>query len=183
MCKNWVLEQALWNIRGFPLILKPWQSSETLSEVDLSSFPLWVQIHGLPMGQTTRAVAFAAASRVGEVVEVDFRSSRKVWVTQIIRVKVLVAVDRPLCSGFFLPRLNRVATSIQFKYEKIFGFCFNGGCLGHLTNICPTPPNSLEAPEGFSYRMMAPSQNYRRFSAPNRVISKDKGPTSRFTTP
>lgn len=43
-----------------------------------------------------------------------------------------------------------------------------------MSNIWPTPPNSLEAPEGFSYRMMAPSQNYRRFSTPNRVILKAK---------
>lgn len=118
VCKNRVLTQAPWNIKGFPLLLKPWKSGETLSEVDLSSFPLWVQIHGLPMGQTTRAMAFEAASKVRKVLEVDFRSSKELWVTQFIRVKVMVEVDQPLCPGFFLPRSNRDAAWIQFKYEK-----------------------------------------------------------------
>lgn len=53
-------------------------------EVDLSTIPLWVQVHGLPMGQTTKKMAEDGASRIGEVVEVDFRSSKVVWVTQFI---------------------------------------------------------------------------------------------------
>lgn len=96
------------------------------------------------MGQTTRFVAIEAARRVGEVLEVDFRSSREVWVTQFIRVKVLVMVAQllVLVSGFFLPQSNRGDAWIQFKYEN-FRVCFNYGRLGHLTNICPSPPSSL----------------------------------------
>lgn len=174
VCKNRVLTQVPWNIRGFPLILKPWKSGETLSEVDLSFFPLWVQIHGLPIGQTTRAMAFEVASKVGNVLEVDFQSPKGLWVTQFIKVKVMVEVDRPLCPGFFLLRLNRDVAWIQFKFEHIFGFCFNCGRLGHLMNICPAAPNSLVEPASFSYRTMANTQNYRRFSGPNNMIPKTK---------
>lgn len=82
--RNRVLKQSPWNIRGFPLVLKVWKQGETVHEVDLSTIPLWVQVHGLPMGQTTKKMVEDGANRIGEVVEVDFRSSKVVWVTQFI---------------------------------------------------------------------------------------------------
>lgn len=112
---NRVLEEAPWNNRGFPLVLKSWKIGDTINKVDLSSFPSWVQIHGLPMGQTTKAMARAAASKVGEVVEVDFRFSREVWVTQFIRVKVMVLVAQPQCSG-------GVICVISFLFRNLMGF-------------------------------------------------------------
>lgn len=110
-----------------------------MQEADLSSFPVWVQVHGLPMGHTTRQGTESAARRIGEVLEVDFRSYRSVWVTQFIRVRVRLLISQPLSLGFFLPRLNRADTWVQFKYEKIAGFCYNCGLLGHMSNICSAP--------------------------------------------
>lgn len=171
-CRNRVLEQSPWNIRGFPLVLKTWKQGETMHEVDLSTIPLWVQVHGLPMGQTTMKMAEEAASWIGEVVDVDFRLSKVVWVTQFIRVKVLLDLSQPLPPGFMLPRAQREPTWIQFKFEKVSGFCFNCGRLGHLMNTCSAPPNTLVAPATLSPRMFANSHNYRRFIGLNRVIPK-----------
>lgn len=143
-----------------------------MDEVDLDSLPLWAQIHGFPLGHSTQDMAIVAASQIGEVLEVDFRSSKAVWVTQFIRVKVLVALSHPLSPGFFLPSTNRDDTWIQFKYEKVSGFCFNCGLLGHLTNSCQAAPSGRVEPATFSSRMFAHSQEYRRFVAPNRLIPK-----------
>lgn len=126
-CRQRVLEQAPWSFKGFPLLLKPLSPGETVHEVDLASFPVWVQVHGLPMGQSTKLMEETAARRAGKVVEVDFRSNKEVWVTQFIRVKVLIQVSQPLVSGFFFPRLHREDTWVQFKYEKLTGFCYNCG--------------------------------------------------------
>lgn len=66
---------------------------ETPEEVNFSTVGIWVQLHGLPLGHSTNEMARWAAGRLGEVLEVDFRSNRLVWVTQYIRVKVAVKVD------------------------------------------------------------------------------------------
>jgi hypothetical protein len=38
-----------WNIKGNPLILKPWEAGSTLSEIDFSKGAYWVQVHGPPI--------------------------------------------------------------------------------------------------------------------------------------
>lgn len=66
-------------------------------------------MHGLPMGQKTKLKAGWVANRVGKVLEVDFRSQRIVWVTQFIRVKVLINVSKPLSPRFLcLERFGRM---------------------------------------------------------------------------
>lgn len=87
-CRQRVLDLAPWNIKGFPLVLKPWCQGETVHEVDLSKIPIWVQVHGLPLGQNTRQRVEWAARKIGEVMEVDFRSQRSVWVAQYTKAKV-----------------------------------------------------------------------------------------------
>lgn len=76
-------------------------------EVNFEEIPIWVQMHGLPMGQTTKLKASWPASKEGRGLEVDFRSPRNVWVTQFIRMRILLNIAKPLCPGFFLPRENR----------------------------------------------------------------------------
>lgn len=55
--KQRVMDQSPWNIKGFPLVLKTLEQGETILQVDFSVFPIWVQVYGLPMGQTTKAKA------------------------------------------------------------------------------------------------------------------------------
>lgn len=55
-------------------------------------------------------------SRIGEVLEVDFRSQKAVWVTQFLRVKVLLRISNPLSPDFFLPRTNREDSWIELNY-------------------------------------------------------------------
>lgn len=47
--KDRVLGQGPWNFKGFYMILREWNSQETIDEVDLSLVEFWVQIHGLPL--------------------------------------------------------------------------------------------------------------------------------------
>lgn len=54
------------------LVLQVLSPRDTVAEVELVRFPVWVQMHGLPLGQATKAKVEWAASKVGEVLEVDF---------------------------------------------------------------------------------------------------------------
>lgn len=53
-CRVRILDQAPWSIKGFHLLLKPWSQGETVFKVEFSVFPIWIQVHGLPMGKNTR---------------------------------------------------------------------------------------------------------------------------------
>lgn len=85
-----------------------------MAEVDFSSICIWVQIHELSMGKTTRHVVSQAAAKIGDVMEINFRSHKNVSLTQFVRVKVKLLVTRPLSSGFFMECHQREPTWIQF---------------------------------------------------------------------
>lgn len=167
-----MLDQAPWNIKGFPLVLKPWSVGDTIAEVDFSYVDVWVQLYGLPLGHSTKEMAIWVARKIGVVLEVDFRTTRSVWVTQYIRIKVALQVNWPLSPGFFLPRANCANTWIQFKFERLTGFCYNYGHLGHLTKTCSAPLSHGVEPAIFSPRIIAQAQDYRRIAGPNQIIPK-----------
>lgn len=87
------------------MVLKELEPDKTIMEVRFTNVPFCVQTHGLPVGQTTRNKAGWAASKVGKVLVVDFRSQRAVWVTPFVWVKVLIDISKSLCPGFFFLEL------------------------------------------------------------------------------
>uniref|UniRef100_A0A7N2R5R6 CCHC-type domain-containing protein n=1 Tax=Quercus lobata TaxID=97700 RepID=A0A7N2R5R6_QUELO len=136
------------------IILKVWRTSKGVQIVDLkenifvfkfacevddldfSSIPLWVQIHGLPIEYMSKENAEEIGALVGEVLEVDFTGSGGVCMSKFLRVKVELKVEDPLLSGFFLDRNTQPNLWIRFKYERIAEFCFKCGRLGHLKARC-----------------------------------------------
>ena len=122
-----------WNIEGFPLILKQWHQNMSVEDMDFSSIPLWVQVHGLPIEYMSKENAEEIRALVAEVLEVDFTGSGGVCMSKFLRVKV----EDPLMSGFFLDRSTQSNLWIRFKYERIVEFCFKCGRLGHLKARCP----------------------------------------------
>ncbi|KAB1224244.1 hypothetical protein CJ030_MR2G005723 [Morella rubra] len=136
------------------------------------------QTHGLPVGQTTRNKAGWAASKVGKVLVVDFGSQRAVWVTPFVWVKVLIDISKSLCPGFFLPRVDRAPAWVQFKFERIFGFCFNCGRIGHMTSTCCAPSSMRVDPDYFSSRMFAMVRDYRRFLGTSLSGNRSEGVAS-----
>lgn len=57
-----ILDQSPWNIKGCLLVLKPWDSDESVEEVNPEITPLWIQVHGLPLNLSTKEEAFFAGS-------------------------------------------------------------------------------------------------------------------------
>lgn len=51
-CRDKIMNQGPWNIKGTMLILKLWEVDITISELSFYETYLWVQIHGLSLGNS-----------------------------------------------------------------------------------------------------------------------------------
>lgn len=60
----------------------------TLHELSFQSAPLWLQMHGLPLGQMNRASALEYGVLAGRVLDVDFDNKKQVWGSAFLRVLV-----------------------------------------------------------------------------------------------
>ncbi len=56
-----------WNIKGSLLVLKPWTPEVTFDEVELSTCPFWVQVHGLPLQNMTARNAISIGKSHGNL--------------------------------------------------------------------------------------------------------------------
>ncbi|KAB1225848.1 hypothetical protein CJ030_MR1G005227 [Morella rubra] len=167
-----VLQQGPWNIKGCLLVLKEWILGDTLNVISFTSVAVWLQVHGLPLGSITKEVPMSARRRVGEVLEVDYRSSNRSWAATFVRVRVLLNIPCPLVLGFLMIREGKPPVWIQFKYERISSFCFNCGRLGHAADFCSLPPEHKEGMNQFGPLMKANGVEYRIFTRPEDLLSK-----------
>lgn len=69
---------------------------------------------------------------MGEVVEIEGQPGRKFWCLPFIRVKVMLDSSKPLPVGYSLPRNENDVLWIKFRIERIVGFCYVCGMLGHM---------------------------------------------------
>ncbi|KAK9270144.1 hypothetical protein L1049_025720 [Liquidambar formosana] len=134
--RNRTLCSGPWSIMGHHLVLKSWDPSLVIEEIDFSLSPFWIQIHGLPPRHKT----FSNAAKIGELVgsspNVDFRSKEALIKSTFIRVQVDLNVHNPLKTGFTLKRQSLPDVWIQFKYERLSDFCYRCGRLCHSEKAC-----------------------------------------------
>jgi hypothetical protein len=139
-----------WNIRGHPLILKPWDRSMSLNELDFSEAPYWIQVHDLPLELINSQNAEIIGNQLGTFLCTEEAGSGSSQRKNFLRLKVLLPLRNPLITGFNQPRLNRHPSWVQLKYERLSDFCFNCGLLGHIQLYCPAtgyiPSPSLFGP-------------------------------------
>lgn len=53
-----------------------------------------------------------------------------------LQLKINLGIRNPLPVGFFQDRLNGDEDWIQFKYERLFDFCYKCGSISHVTEKC-----------------------------------------------
>ncbi|KAJ1376237.1 Zinc knuckle CX2CX4HX4C [Sesbania bispinosa] len=56
------------------------------------------------------------------------------------RVRVLVNVKKPLITGFWVPRKDLPRTRVMVRYEKLQGFYYSCGIIGHDKRKCDKEP-------------------------------------------
>lgn len=139
-CRDKILQQGPWNIKGSLLVLKPWDVNATLQEISFTTMRLWLQIHRLPLGLMTREIALEYGSKASLVQEIDFDLAKKVRGMAFLRVRVLMDLVKPLVVGCYLSRAQKQDVWVQFRYERISEWCLSCGRLDHIQRFCLFPP-------------------------------------------
>ncbi|GJV25256.1 RNA-directed DNA polymerase, eukaryota, reverse transcriptase zinc-binding domain protein [Tanacetum coccineum] len=62
-----MLENGPWFIRNNPLILKKWHSDENLMKEDISTVPVWLKLHGVPVMAFSEDGLSAIATKLADV--------------------------------------------------------------------------------------------------------------------
>jgi hypothetical protein len=151
-----------WNIRGHPLILKHWDKSMSLVELDFSESIYWVQVHNLPLELMTSQNAAIIGNQLGKFLGTEENGLSAPQRKDFLRIKVLLPLKNPLITGFNQERVDRHPSWIQLKYERLSEFCFSCGRLGHAKLYCPATEAAPSPPLFGPTLRAAPPAPYRR---------------------
>ncbi|KAI7995274.1 Uncharacterized protein LOK49_LG11G01480 [Camellia lanceoleosa] len=96
----------------------------------------WVKLYGLPLKCSMKEVGFRLGKAIGEVikVDIDILMPRNI---QSLCIRVWVATDQPLISGFYLQFKDGHHQWISCSYEHVYKVCQNCGRVGHTLSGCP----------------------------------------------
>ncbi|GKD45870.1 ARID DNA-binding domain-containing protein, partial [Tanacetum coccineum] len=70
-----MLENGPWFIRNNPLILKKWHPDENLLKEDVSTIPVWVKLHGVPVTAFNEDGLSGIATKLGTPLMLDSYTS------------------------------------------------------------------------------------------------------------
>uniref|UniRef100_A0A803PXV1 Reverse transcriptase domain-containing protein n=1 Tax=Cannabis sativa TaxID=3483 RepID=A0A803PXV1_CANSA len=125
-----VLARRPWFVCGSLMVLMPWPSWLTPSEIRFDKTPMW--------GITSSLIAQGIEDAIG-MSNLKFRAT--------------INLNKPVFSGFFLRRQRLKDLWIQYKYERLPKMCFKCGLLTHDQSICFKPPTVVKDDKGNFYPM------------------------------
>ncbi|PWA86638.1 hypothetical protein CTI12_AA135010 [Artemisia annua] len=131
-----ILHDSPWLVKGYCLILRPWNPNVHITKIDFAHETFWVQTHGLPFGKLTKAYAIEISPKVGTLVKVDFNDEGFQFDRSYLHFRAKVNFRKPLCPGFSLQQDGKAPLYISFKYEKLGDFYYSCGWLGHDVHSC-----------------------------------------------
>ncbi|MBA0809075.1 hypothetical protein Gohar_024758, partial [Gossypium harknessii] len=99
-------------------------------QVPLGFSPFWVQIHDLPPGYFSEAVARQLGTFIRRFLEYDSKQINR-DLKGHLRIQVEIDARKPLKRRKKIALPSSKYTYVNFRYEKLTLFCFYCGCLGH----------------------------------------------------
>ncbi|KAJ9147920.1 hypothetical protein P3X46_030034 [Hevea brasiliensis] len=134
--KDRVLDGIPWLINNALIVLKQWLPNLKLAEVDFSSSPFWVQVHGLPINQMTTQNARLIGNLFKNLLDIDMASNDDVSIGSCIRLRVEVDITKPMLEGFTNKRPDGSLERVRFRFERLPDLCYMCGLLDHQIQTC-----------------------------------------------
>ncbi|GKC89288.1 RNA-directed DNA polymerase, eukaryota, reverse transcriptase zinc-binding domain protein [Tanacetum coccineum] len=93
-----VLENGPWFIRNNPLILKKWHPDENLMKEDISTVPVWVKLHGVPVTGFSEDGLSVIATKLGQAM-IELRADVELKDNIIVAMPKLTGEGHYICAG------------------------------------------------------------------------------------
>lgn len=115
--------------------MQEWDGISVVNKLDFSKAPIWVQIWGLPTN--TKMIQMGVKlGWVGIWEVIDTRIFDMPDKTMIVKARIYLNTQSPICTGIYIGSKNNRITWIDFRYEKLPLFCFYYGIIGHGEDFC-----------------------------------------------
>ncbi|GJX79296.1 nucleotide-diphospho-sugar transferase [Tanacetum coccineum] len=141
-----MLKNGLWFIRNNPLILKKWHPDENLLKEDVSTIPVWVKLHGVPVTTFSEDGLSDIATKLGIPLMLDSYTSdmcMQSWGrSSYVRVMIEFRDDVELKDNIVvaMPKITReghYTCNVRVEYEWKPPWCSSCNIFGHIHEECP----------------------------------------------
>ncbi|KAE8784201.1 hypothetical protein D1007_42282 [Hordeum vulgare] len=121
-----VTQGGIWNFRGNPVIITPYDGYSKPSTIELFTFEIWARIIDPPLAYHGKVKALA--SKLGEFVDVEPSSFD--FEVNFYRVRVRLDVRKPLKKAISLIRGGQ-REIFAVRYDRLPDWCEVCGMMGH----------------------------------------------------
>jgi hypothetical protein len=130
-----VMEEKIWHIINKPLILRKWTPGMQLLKISLSTVPIWIKIHNLPIEFWSSTCLSYVASGIGKPLCADSVTEEQLRLG-FARVLVEVNVESDFPKEVEVEGVDgeRVVVGIEYPWLPIK--CNKCKSFGHLTHSC-----------------------------------------------
>lgn len=128
-----VIDQSPWSFDNHLLLLKEISGLEQPKDLDFNTVDFSIKVYNVPFVKRSKALAQAIGNKVGQFLDFD-DSDISGW-SKYMRIRVRLRVDKPLPRGSTM-KLGGERIWVDFRLERLPGFCYACGCLGHVLREC-----------------------------------------------
>ncbi|GJW47743.1 cytokinin dehydrogenase 3-like protein [Tanacetum coccineum] len=148
-----MLENGPWFIRNNPLILKKWHPDENLLKEDVSTVPVWVKLHGVPVTAFGKDGLSAITTKLGTPLMLDSYTSdmcMQSWGrSSYARVMIELRADVELKDNIVvaMPKITKEGPyicNVRVEYEWKPPRCSSCKIFGHIHEECPKNTGASE---------------------------------------
>lgn len=147
-----VLKDSPWTINGNLLNVQRWEQGKRIDQIELSRCLIWVQISSLPWDLQTMENIVKLGSKIGIVKGFEDPVLLNACYRDFVRIRVEIDVTQPLITELRIPTPQGQRFWARVNYEKLKGFCYKCGVIGHGQEDCVAPVKmSLATPSQRRY--------------------------------
>ncbi|KAF4394805.1 hypothetical protein F8388_015711 [Cannabis sativa] len=142
-----ILAKMPWYLSNGLLILGKMVNTNESWKNDLTIFPIWGRILGVPTDLLTAKNTMRLASMAGAVISIQNSDVSRMVTNGFFRFQVWMSINKPVWPGYLLPWGDSKCW-VACKYEELPFMCFRCGKIGHNQKECSLEYTEIEGADG-----------------------------------